>query len=569
MATGGQPVPLNAAGEHTTTDNRASLEEPWCTTAGERYKARVWKDIRNLFQQDELTDVMLAAEGRSIPCHRVLLAAASKFFHDKFVVHPESVDHNLLDIEGIDFDILKAIVYFVYNGRIQLTLRKAEKLLPASVSLMLPELTNMCKDFLLHKLDDNKSACIDIHRIAKHNSLEKAAEKAWDLMTEHFQEVSKHDALKQMSQTDLQDYIGDERLNVANENPVFEAVVTWVRHDVEKRKSSFENLMKNVNLSHCSKQFLSDVVRTEELMQTAICLRHLSDAMSHHMTYPLQFDTARIGYYIYFTVIAVYDDNAHTFKARESEWITNTSSAGKMLQWSSACMTGDGIVITGGHDGSKCFTQCWKLTLPTLKWTALPDLSVARYKHATVCVGNQVYVLGGWNGGYLASVEYLDEQNKSWQVTCDIPSVLSGHTAVTYKHFIYVFGGYPSSGPSLATFLLDTVNKKWTRKADMPGYCVAGSSVVYRDRIYVLGGNEGCTCMSYDPDQDKWQTHSKHAVSHSTPSAVLWKDRILLCGGVNTSVIEEYNPDTDTWSEWKHQLPKSAYYPPVVFASNR
>ncbi len=545
MATGGLPITVLAAGEHTTK-NRTSLEEPWCTTAGERYKARVWEDIRNLFQQDELTDVMLAAEGQSIPCHRVLLAAASKFFHDKFVVHPESVAHNLLDIEGIDFETLKAIVYFVYNGRIQLTLEKAEQLLPASVSLMLPELTNMCKDFLLHKLDNDQSACVDIHRIAKQNALGKAGEEAWNLMTEHFKEVSKHDAFKEMSQTDLQDYISDERLYVANENPVFEAVVTWVRHDVENRKDSFEKLMGNVKLLHCSKQFLVEIVRTEELMQTAICLRHLSDAMSHHMTSRQQFDTARRGYYIYMynTLVAVYDDNAYTFKARESEWVVNTSSAGKWLRWSSACMTGDGIVITGGYDG-KCYTQCWKLALPTMKWTALPVLNVARSSHATVCVGNQVYVLGGYNGGCLASVEYLDEQNKSWQVTSDIPSVLYCHTAVSYKHFIYVFGGGTSSVSSLATFRLDTVNKKWTRKPDMPGHCRYGSSVVYRDRIYVLGGNQGCTCMSYDPDQDQFQSHSKHAVNHYTPSAVLWKDRILLCGGENTSVIEEYNPDTD------------------------
>ncbi len=561
---------MPAAGEHTTHKRSRTSEEPWCSTAGERYKARVWEDIRNLFQQDELTDVMLAAEGRSIPCHRVLLAAASKFFHDKFGVHPESVDHNLLDIEGIEFDTLKAIVHFVYNGRIQLALEKAEKLLPASVSLMLPELTNMCEDFLLHKLDDDKSDCLDIHRIAKHNSLEKAAEKARDLITEHFQEVSKHDAFKEMSETDLQDYISDERLYVGNENPVFEAVVNWVRHDVENRKSSFEKLMENVNLSHCSKQFLSEVVRTEELMQTVnTCLRHLSDAMSHHMTSPQQFDTARIGYYTHFTPIVVYDDNAYTFKGRESEWVTNISSAGKMLEWSSACMTGDGIVITGGYDDStKYCTQCWKLTLPILKWSALPDLNVARCQHATLCVGNQVYVLGGWNDRRLASVEYLDEQNKSWQVTCDMPSVLNWHTAVTHKHFIYVFGGYTFPGPSLATFMLDTVNKKWTRKAEMPDHCRYGCSVVNGNRIYVLGGYENC-CMSYDPDQDQWQSRSEPAVSHETPSAVVWKDRILLCGGRDTSVIEEYNPNTDTWSGWKHQLPKSAKPAPVVFASNR
>ncbi len=164
MATGGLAAELNGSGGNTTTDNRTSPEEPWSTVAADVYKARVWEDLRKLFQQGKLTDVMLpgTGSGQSIPCHRVLLAAASTFFYEKFVVHPESFEHNLLNIEGIDFDTLTDIMSFVYDGQVQLTVEKTEKLLPASVHLMLPELTSMCKDFLLHKVDRDTSACIDI-----------------------------------------------------------------------------------------------------------------------------------------------------------------------------------------------------------------------------------------------------------------------------------------------------------------------------------------------------------------------------------------------------------------------
>ena len=164
MATGGLVAELNGSGGNTATDNRTSPEEPWSTVAADVYKARVWEDLRKLFQQGKLTDVMLpgTGSGQSIPCHRVLLAAASTFFYEKFVVHPESFEHNLLNIEGIDFDTLTDIMSFVYDGQVQLTVEKTEKLLPASVHLMLPELTSMCKDFLLHKVDRDTSACIDI-----------------------------------------------------------------------------------------------------------------------------------------------------------------------------------------------------------------------------------------------------------------------------------------------------------------------------------------------------------------------------------------------------------------------
>ena len=193
----------------------------------------------------------------------------------------------------------------------------------------------------------------------------------------------------------------------------------------------------------------------------------------------------------------------------------------------------DGIVITGGYC-NKPNSQCWKFAVPTMKWTVLPNINVARHLHATVCGGNQVYVLRGYDleGMTLQSVEYLDEKNGSWHVSCDMPSGLYFDTAVSYKHFIYVFGGFSSQ----ATFMLDTVSKKWSRKADMPRGWYRGSSVVYRDRIYVMSGERNCS-MSYDPDQDQWRAHIRPSGQHISPSAVLWKDSILLCGGRGTSVI--------------------------------
>ncbi len=113
MATGGLNTILPAAAGYTTMGNATPPAEERSTTAGEKYKTRVWKDLRHLFQHDELTDVILVAEGQSIPCHKVLLTAASKLFYDKCVRHPESPANNHLDIEGVGFDTLTAIVYFV------------------------------------------------------------------------------------------------------------------------------------------------------------------------------------------------------------------------------------------------------------------------------------------------------------------------------------------------------------------------------------------------------------------------------------------------------------------------
>ncbi len=239
---------------------------------------------------------MLIAEARSIPCHKVLLAASSEFFRDKLIINPESLEHNILEIEEIDFDTLTLVVSYIYSGNIELTVETTEKLIPASVSLMLPELTNECENFLDKKVNSGISDCSAICKIAKANSLENVAKKAWEVLLRNFNEVITTDAFKDSTENELEEYIRDENLNVASEDPVFEAVVTWVRHDMENREDKFEELMEHITLSHCSLGFLADVVMKEPLMQSGRGLQELAKAMHVHATSPsLRLGTARKG----------------------------------------------------------------------------------------------------------------------------------------------------------------------------------------------------------------------------------------------------------------------------------
>ncbi len=561
MATGGvQAIASKVLGEKSEAEHRSTTPVT-SSTPGEAYRSRVWEDLRELFQQDHLTDVMLAAEGRSIPCHKVLLAAASKFFYDKFITNPESLEHNILDIDDIDFDTLTSVVSYIYSGNIELTVEKTEKLIAASVSLMLPELTKECGNFLGERSSDT-SDCIPVYRIAKANSLEDTSQKAWKTMLDNFQAIITTKAFKELSETEVQEYISDADLNVASEDPVFEAVVTWVRHDMGNRKDKFEKLLENVTLLYCSLQFLGDIVIEEPLVKTGNCLKDVAKALHQHASSPsLQMGTTRgqagIQGRSSNALLAVWGDQYYIWREEEPKWLNKYLSGFQELKYSRACRTGDGIVFTGGQSNMNSVKQCCKLSLPTLACTAVSDLKVARHDHASVCVGGQVYVLGGkCVSGVLQSVEYLDEKTGSWCVTTDMPVALYGHTAVDYKHYIYVFGGWTEVllSTSRQSFVYDTVSKTWSRKADMPQDCTWGSCVVYRDRIYVLCGWEKC-CMSYNPDQDQWQTHSEPREDHGRGSAVVWRDQILLCGGSYTTVIEEYNPDTDTWTEWKPSLP--------------
>ncbi len=442
---------------------------------------------------------------------------------------------------------------------------------------MLPELTNTCKEFLLYKVEHDISACISVYRVATALSQDDVCNEAWKVMLENFQLVAKTDSVKEMSENEVLKYIGDKGLNVVNEDPVFEAMVAWVRHDFQDRKSRFESLMENITLSHCSYTFLANVVRKEPLMKNMTCLDRLAEALSSYSSLcSEQLGAARKGLSDY-SLIAIYDDRYWKMKPVESDWVSDRLHITRKLKNSRTCLAEDGILITGGFPGA---LKCWKLSLLVLDEIEMSDRNVARHSHASVSAGKKVYVLGGrgWSHRVLKSVECLEPKTETWQTLHDMMLPLCNHTAVKYNDLIYVLGGLSvpvacpvglfgeafTDRPVLTTLQLDTQSGIWSQKADMPQAYVRGSSVVYRGRICVLGGDSNC-CMSYDPHQDKWKVHSQPATNHDGGSAVVWKDRILLCGGTDSSMIEEYSPDTDTWSEWKYKLPEKGGNP-AVFA---
>ncbi len=94
------------------------------------YQPQAWKDMRKLFQQEKLSDIMLMAEGQSIPCHKFLLAAASGYFYNRLVVEPESIEHNLLEVKDISFLTLRVIVSYIYTGHINITVENARDVFP-------------------------------------------------------------------------------------------------------------------------------------------------------------------------------------------------------------------------------------------------------------------------------------------------------------------------------------------------------------------------------------------------------------------------------------------------------
>ncbi len=544
------------------------------------YCPKTWSGMGKLFQQETLSDVMLMAEGQSIPCHKFLLAAASEYFYNRLEVETET--GILLQIEGITFNALKVIVSYFYTGYINITEENIKDVMPACKTLNLASASAICDAFASEMI--NPGNCIGLYKMAMAHDFQDLSVKALLIMQKNFSAVLSGREFFAISETDLVGYIQNWNLNSLNNDLVFEAVKMWVRYQPLERESSFSRLITHLRLRYCSHHYLTHVISKEPLMDNRECQKILLDALVHHTnifpdsseqadTVPRKRSTKRNK----LIILGGVSDPGHVihtdvWSLRGAGWrVMEQSSIPASIYSFSACVVKGGVLVTGGYsDDDKPISQCWLLSTTTYQWSSLPDLRTPRARHASVCVAGDVYVIAGegGDGKEISCMEYLGKIGKTWDPLPDLPKALIHTMAVSYGQHIYVFGGTDMAGePSRSVFAYGTNSRIWQALTEMPQICKFGSAVVWKDRIYIVGGFDQ-SCMCYYPALAQWSTLSRSGYAHADAAALAWQGRILLCGGrINevcdddaadatcTSLIEEYDPATDTWVVSQLELP--------------
>ena len=75
-----------------------------------------------LYQSETLVDVTLAAEGKHLQAHKMLLSACSDYFQSLFSVNPSQ--HPIVILKDVRFEDLQTVVQFMYNGIVNVSSEK-------------------------------------------------------------------------------------------------------------------------------------------------------------------------------------------------------------------------------------------------------------------------------------------------------------------------------------------------------------------------------------------------------------------------------------------------------------
>nr|CAD7395766.1 unnamed protein product [Timema poppensis] len=85
----------------------------------------------SLLNNESLVDVTLAAEGRHLQAHRVVLSACSTYFQTLFTVNP--CQHPIVILKDVKYNDLKTMVDFMYYGEVNVSQEQLPAILKASL----------------------------------------------------------------------------------------------------------------------------------------------------------------------------------------------------------------------------------------------------------------------------------------------------------------------------------------------------------------------------------------------------------------------------------------------------
>jgi hypothetical protein len=154
-------------------------------------------------------------------------------------------------------------------------------------------------------------------------------------------------------------------------------------------------------------------------------------------------------------------------------------------------LIGNTVIICGGHDGSYV-DKCYSLT--SKKATLATHMSVGRSGAASIVLNDNIlWVTGGYNGGRLASSEYVTMSGT--MTGPDMPMALESHAMVAINSTCsLVIGGFPGEGAVSSTFFYDHNEGEWitgpTLMHGRSGHAagIVTDKVTHEDFVVVTGG---------------------------------------------------------------------------------
>ncbi|KAF4018737.1 hypothetical protein G4228_010173 [Cervus hanglu yarkandensis] len=477
----------------------------------------ILNSMNSLRKSNTLCDVTLRVEQKDFPAHRIVLAACSDYFCAMFTSELSEKGKPYVDIQGLTASTMEILLDFVYTETVHVTVENVQELLPAACLLQLKGVKQACCEFLESQLDP--SNCLGIRDFAETHNCVDLMRAAEVFSQKHFPEVVQHEEFILLGQGEVEKLIKCDEIQVDSEEPVFEAVINWVKHAKKEREGSLPDLLQYVRMPLLTPRYITDVIDTEPFIRCSLQCRDLVDeAKKFHLRPELRTQMqgprtrARLGANEVLLVVGGFGsqqspiDVVEKYDPKTQEWSFLPSITRKRRYVASVSLH-DRIYVIGGYDGRSRLSsvECLDYTADEDGvWYSVAPMNVRRGLAGATTLG------GGYDGlNILNSVEKYDPHTGHWTNVTPMATKRSGAGVALLNDHIYVVGGFDGTAHLSSVEAYNIRTDSWTTVTSMTTpRCYVGATVL-RGRLYAIAGYDGNSLLSsiecYDPIIDSWE----------------------------------------------------------------
>lgn len=527
----------------------------------------ILKSINRLRKEKKLCDITLKVRDREFCAHRVVLSACSDYFSAMFTGDLEESHQSIVELQGLDPDTMEFLLDFVYTESIQVSVENVQALLPAACLLQLEGVQKACCKFLEQQLDP--SNCLGIRSFAESHGCEELRYAAEKYILKHFVDLVQSEEFFQLSSDNVESLIKCDNLTVPSEEAVFEAVISWIKQDENKRTNCLPKMLQYVRLPLLTPRYLTDTVDTEELIRQSLDCRDLVDeAKKYHLrpdcrpSMQNSRTKSRIGQSEVMYVLGGFGnlqspvDVVEKYDPLTGQWCA-VQPMKRKRRYVSAVTLNNRLYAIGGYDSSSRLNSVECFDHLSSQWTVMTPMLQRRGLAGATTLAGKIYVAGGFDGTTRhTSVECYDPTIDRWTIVGEMQAPREGAGLTNLDGVLFCVGGYDGNHVLNSIERYDPRTGQWSGLAPMTARRSGAGIVVLDNQVFAVGGYDGSQHLSsvecYSACNNQWMSVAAMHSSRCYVGTAVMGGKLFAIGGYDGLALldsaERYDPLSQEWT---------------------
>jgi hypothetical protein len=230
--------------------------------------------LLHLYNNALATDVNVICQDETFKLHSTVLIHGSGYFKELL----DKDDDGNIDAVALgksfelDFstpivpDAFRIVAESLYTGMIRgMNTTNVTSLLEACYHLQIERSYDACEQFMMEYVDHDN--CLTYWLTAKLCDCPTVMKKSIGLFGRHLDSFKTTEAFLERKLDTVKELLGSDDLQVPSEKAVFEAVVGWIKFDVDERAACLDEMLSVVRLTYLPTTYLINVVGKEDMIE--------------------------------------------------------------------------------------------------------------------------------------------------------------------------------------------------------------------------------------------------------------------------------------------------------------